>query len=412
MAGSLPLWLRLRLSALRPAGPKAKAAVEAGQGEDRADAPLLWIWAAGTCAEAAGLVARRVAARMPDIRIAMTVRGSESAPDGLPDQVFLRAAPEDRPASVRLVLDAWRPDLVLIMDETLPAALIAETQTRGIASVLADAKFGGQDGLRLDDVSLALLGRIDRIYLRDEASLERVDDRLSGPVIVVNDGALGEPPQPLHGSEAERASMAESMGARPVWLAAAVPEAEVGPVTAAHRYAQRHAHRLLLLLVPDDESQGEALAAQLTAEGWSVARRSLEGEPELTTEIFIADDAQEYGLWYRLAALSYMGGTLSGTAQSPRSPVEAAALGSAILHGPKLAPFREDYLRLEAAKACRGVVVPEDLPEVVADLIAPERSAQLAHNAWAVTSGGAGAVETIARDLAEILSGTQPARVA
>ena len=57
-------------------------------------------------------------------------------------------------------------------------------------------------------------------------------------------------------------------------------------------------------------------------------------------------------------------------------------------------------------------MVPEDLPEVVADLIAPERSAQLAHNAWAVTSGGAGAVETIARDLAEILSGTQPARVA
>ncbi|KFE34731.1 3-deoxy-D-manno-octulosonic acid transferase [Thioclava atlantica] len=408
MTHSLPLWLRLRLAALRPAGPRARSAAQA----PRERGPLLWIWAAEETGPAATLIARRVAAHLPDARICMTVPEGLDCPSTLPEGASCLAEPEDRPASVRLVLEAWKPELILIMGGRLPAALITEAHRRGIPLILADAHYTTNEVQRLDAATLSLLGRFDRIYLRHDEGLENLCERLSRPSIVVNDGALGEPPDPLAYSEAERSSMADSMGARPVWLAAAIPEAEIDKVTAAHRYAQRHAHRLLLLLAPDADCDGATLAERLTAEGWAVARRSLEGEPEMTTEIFIADDASEYGLWYRLAALSYMGGTLSGLSKAPRSPMEAAALGSAVLHGPKLAPFREEYLRLEAARACRGVRVAADLPDALTDMISPDRSAHLAHNAWLVISGGAGAVETVARDLAEILIGTQLSRSA
>ncbi|KEO54532.1 3-deoxy-D-manno-octulosonic acid transferase [Thioclava pacifica] len=408
MARSLPLWLRLRLAALRPAGPQAKAAASIARG----DGPLLWIWSGPESPKAAAVLARRVAAKLPTARIALTLPEDAPEPRALPEGAHCLPHPEDRPASIRLVLDAWRPDLVLVMGDTLPSALVTEAERLSVPLIMADAHFGDGEPLRLDDATLALLEKFDRIYLRDGNSLPLASERLSGPMISVSDAAMSEPPEPLYSSEAERASMAESMGARPVWLAAAVPEAELDAVLAAHRYAQRHAHRLLLLLAPDREEDGAHLAERLGAEGWSVARRSLEGEPEPTTEIFIADDSLEYGLWYRLAALSYMGGTLSGTGENPRTPIEAATLGSAIVHGPNLGPYRAEYLRLEGAKACRGVRSADDLPELLADLISPERSAQLAHNAWALTSGGAGAVETVARDLSEILSGTQPSRAA
>lgn len=408
MVRSLPLWLRLRLASLRPAGPQAKAAAGIARGEG----PLLWVWSGRKSAKAAAVLVRRIAAKMPEARIVLTLPEGASEPRSLPEGALCLPRPEDRPASIRLVLEAWRPDLVLVMGDEMSAALVTEAERLSVSLIMADAHFGEGQHLRLDDATLTLLEKFDRIYLRDSNSLPLVSDRLSGPMISVSDAAMSEPPEPLYSSEAERASMAELMGARPVWLAAAVPEDELDAVLAAHRYAQRHAHRLLLLLAPDLEEDGATLAERLGAEGWSVARRSLEGEPEPTTEIFIADDALEYGLWYRLAALSYMGGTLSGKAKNPRTPIEAATLGSAIVHGPSLEPYRAEYLRLEGAKACRGVRTSDDLPELLADLISPERSAQLAHNAWAVTSGGAGAVETVARDLTEILSGAQPSRAA
>ena len=41
----------------------------------------------------------------------------------------------------------------------------------------------------------------------------------------------------------------------------------------------------------------------------------------------------------------------------------------------------------------------DSLADALADLIAPDRVAALAHNAWAVTSGGAGVAEAVARTL-------------
>jgi 3-deoxy-D-manno-octulosonic-acid transferase len=92
-----------------------------------------------------------------------------------------------------------------------------------------------------------------------------------------------------------------------------------------------------------------------------------------------------------------MGGTFSEGAGAARSPLEAAALGSAIIHGPRTAPFDAEYARLDDARAARAVLRPTRLGDAVADLMAPDRAAILAHNAWAVTSGGAGAAEAVAR---------------
>ncbi|TMV94645.1 3-deoxy-D-manno-octulosonic acid transferase [Thioclava sp. BHET1] len=401
MRHTLPAWIERPLSALRPAGARARAATAS----ERPEGVLLWIWDCSDGGARAALVARRVSARLPELQIALTYCTDPSGLTELPPETLCLPAPEDRPASVRLVLDAWRPAMILILGNRLPAALIAEANRRGIALALADAQFGtGVDAISGDRM-IKLLARFERIYLRDDSSRSALERRLSSVPIAVSDGALSEPADPLPCSEAERSSMAEAIGARPVWLATSLPRAELDIILGAHRYAMRHAHRLLLVLVPDDSSEGADLARELSAQGWAVACRSQESEPQETTEIFVADDAQEYGLWYRLAPLSYMGGTLSGEAQGPRAPFEPAALGSAVLHGPHLGPARAQYIRLENAHACRGIRSASDLPDALADLIAPDRAAHLAHNAWLVSSGGAGAVETVAGGVAALLEG-------
>jgi 3-deoxy-D-manno-octulosonic-acid transferase len=63
------------------------------------------------------------------------------------------------------------------------------------------------------------------------------------------------------------------------------------------------------------------------------------------------------GLWYRVAPISLVGGSLQPI--GGHNPFEPAALGSAILHGPYVTNFVDIYQRLSEAGAARLVTGPD-----------------------------------------------------
>ena len=89
-----------------------------------------------------------------------------------------------------------------------------------------------------------------------------------------------------------------------------------------------------------------------------------------------------------------MGGSLYGVG-ALRDPLEAAALGSAIIHGPRPGPYGPIFGRLGAARAARAVSSADDLGEALSDLLAPDRAALAAQSAWAVASDGADVTEKV-----------------
>ena len=83
---------------------------------------------------------------------------------------------------------------------------------------------------------------------------------------------------------------------------------------------------------------------------------------------------------------------------------QPAALGSAIVHGPDPGPYPEAYARRPTdAFAARRVASGPDLADAITDLIAPDKAAFLAHNAWAAASGGAEVTERVMRLLFGLL---------
>jgi len=88
-----------------------------------------------------------------------------------------------------------------------------------------------------------------------------------------------------------------------------------------------------------------------------------------------------------MSPITYLGGTLTG---GPcRNPYEAATLGSAVLHGPDIAPYQGQVRRLGEANACVSLKSPDDLGDQVERLLAPDKTALIVHAAWEVTSRGA-----------------------
>jgi 3-deoxy-D-manno-octulosonic-acid transferase len=331
--------------------------------------------------------------------------------DPLPARVILTRAPADLPDHVPAFVDHWKPDAVVVLGDILRPVCLSELHAKGIPVLLAAASLPGlPDGKRwYPGLVSALLSEMRGILATHEGAM-REFRRFGAPPERVHLSALPEENgHCLPCTEAERSALSQQFGTRPVWLAASVPFPEVIAVLEAHMTALRATHRLLLILVPEDPAEASEIARIATGQyGLEVARRSLDEYPDDPVQVYIADTEGEYGLWYRLAPVCFMGGTLSAAgAPSQRHPFEPAALGSAILHGPFLGPLASAYGRLRAVGATRIVPSGGDLGDTISDLLEPDRAARLAQAAWTLLARSAEASEELLGRIETLLATRQ-----
>ena len=106
---------------------------------------------------------------------------------------------------------------------------------------------------------------------------------------------------------------------------------------------------LLTIIVPRHPARGDAIGAMLAAQGLRVARRA-RGEPVTRdTDVYLADTMGELGLFYRLAEIAFIGGSLA--AKGGHNPFEAARLDCAVLHGPDMSNCAGDGGRAGSRRA-------------------------------------------------------------
>jgi 3-deoxy-D-manno-octulosonic-acid transferase len=395
MAHSIGLALYL----LRSRG--AGATVPPPDRPPRPPGPLVWLHAptAAATRPLLGVARRLLAAQKAAALLTATVPGDPVPP--LPG-LLAEPVPEDTPASVRAFLNHWAPAVAVIAEGELRPALIAAVQDRGIPVVLVDAREPwlprGNDGW-WPGLVRGLMTDIRRAFAIDEAAARALRRAGVPAAAVVAAGRMELPSVARHCNEAERAALRALLATRPVWLAAGVPEAEEAAVIEAHRAVLRLAHRMLLIVVPEDPARARLLADRMAqVEGWAVARRAADEEPDPETQAYIVEGTAEYGLWYRLAPVSFLGGSLAGGG-CRIDPAEPAALGSAVVHGPRTGVHGGFLGRLAAAQATALVGSAADLAETLGELLAPDRAARLAGAAWAVLSDGAQVSDRIAAEV-------------
>ena len=365
---------------------------------------LAWLHAPNADAARALFALARRLTEEDGLAILMTCADDLAARDG----IMIQRPPPENPFDSKAFLTHWQPDIAVFAEGELRPTLLHETAQRKIPLVLVDGRSpsllrereGWYPGLiRSALVGFAHIGAVDEASAR---AFRKAGAALSAVAVT---GRMEEDSAAMPCLEAERAALARLFAARPVWFATNLPQEEETAVIAAHRMALQQAHRLLLILMPEDPARAEPLAHQIeAAEGWAVALRSLDQEPDPETEVFIVDNPAEYGLWYRLSPVCFLGGSLGG-AGSGRDPMEAAALGSAILHGPSVGRYGAIFGRLGAARAARAVSSAADLGEALGDVLAPDRSARMAQAAWAVATDGAEVTEKAVTVIRRLMKG-------
>lgn len=363
----------------------------------RPDGPLVWVHAeTDEQGRALAHLCGRLRLQRPDVSVIAT--GAVPDLPGLPRI----ALPEDRPAVCDAFAAALRPDCGLWAGQALRPALLDAMARQGTWLALlaaADAPWTSPAMRWVPDPAAATLALFDRIHATDAAAMralrrygvepERL--RLSG---ILRDGGL-----PRDCDTAMHGKLSGHLAGRPVWLAAYLREAEADAVLHAHRQALRLNHRLLLIAVPCDDRAADRLAraagaGQLRACNWDAGET-----PDENTQVMLVDGPEELGLWYRLAPLAFIGGSLAPGAGG-EDPFEAAALGCALLYGPNVGQHLGAYTQLVEAGAARILRDADSLGSAVSHLVAPDKAAAMAHAGWRVVSEGAALVDTV---IAEVL---------
>jgi 3-deoxy-D-manno-octulosonic-acid transferase len=396
---------RRRLKHLTETGSvDAREAERLGEAERaRPAGPLIWVHGADPdqLASILSLMPRLEIERGESLAVLVTT--PLSVPPGrLPNSAIHQLAPVDTAPAVERFLNHWHPDIAIFCGDAMHGSAIRACASRNTPVVWTEARHQKALVPAMSRASKSTMMQFSRIFaLSDEDAKEIIGAGID-PGRVIETGPLQEEAVALPCDEAERDRMALAFAARPVWLAVAVRPADIEAIDAAHRHVARRSHRMLLILVPAAPEDAPAMAAELSRRGWDIVLRSDKEDPAPDTQILIADMPDEDGLWYRLAPLSFFGGTFSED-QTTRNPLEAAALGSAVIHGPLVSVNRSRFDRLARAGASRLVQAPEGLGVVLESLLAPDKVAVMAEAAWRVASDGAEAADDVVMAVAELL---------
>lgn len=257
-----------------------------------------------------------------------------------------RLAPLDTPQALRRFLERYRPRVAVTLENEIWPNRSAALTAAGVRQIVLGARMSERSARRwrlLPGLIGPVLARIDGLSAQNTGSEERLI-ALGLPRAAL----LPRMQLKLLGPAQINPGPGPETRARTI-LAASTHEGEDGPILEAFMFARRHVPGLRLILAPRHPARADAIAAMMAAHGITAARRS-QGADE-TAPVLLADSLGEMTRWYDAAMICITGGSL--VARGGHTPWEPAAHECAILHGPHISNFTEDYALLHAAGAAR-----------------------------------------------------------
>jgi 3-deoxy-D-manno-octulosonic-acid transferase len=388
MANTLPMTLRFYRGLSSAAAPLAPAVIRQRlkQGKEdperigerrglsrdiRPSGPLVWIHGAsvGEVLAAASLIERLRALNLRILLTSGTVTSATIVAKRFPPDIIHQYVPYDSPRFVARFLDHWRPSLALFIESDLWPNLILSSAARRLPMVLINGRMSPRSFPRWRRASgtiSALLSRFDICLAQSRVDAERFAALGGANVVTTGNLKLDVPAPPADPHKLERLMLATR--GRPVIVAASTHPGEEEILLQAHRTLSGFFPGLLTVIVPRHPDRGPAIALTVATSGLAGALRSRDELPTAAAEIYVADTLGELGLFYRLAPIVFMGGSL--VEHGGQNPIEAVKLGAAIVHGPHVFNFADVYEALDSSAGARRADGLEGLVKQLGQLLA------------------------------------------
>jgi len=292
--------------------------------------------------------------RNPERNVLLTTGSVTSAhlmEERLPSGAIHQFVPIDTKSAVHGFLDHWRPQLAIWTESEIWPNLITETARRKIPMMLINARMTAQSfsmWRKTGGLIKRLLKKFSYIHAQSQLAADRLEYLGAKDVEVLGNLKFCSPPLPFN-NELFRQILSQ-IERRKVWLAASTHKGEEAIIAETHLNLKKSFKNLLTIIVPRHPERADEITSKLNEAGFNVARRSIRQQITPETDIYLADTMGEMGLFYRIADVVFVGGSL--VEKGGQNPLEPARLNCAIMFGPHMSNFSEiatDLLQNQAA---------------------------------------------------------------
>ncbi|MGY9047353.1 hypothetical protein P775_22000 [Puniceibacterium antarcticum] len=279
--------------------------------------------------------------------------------------VSAHLAPLDLASIVRRVMRQWQVVAHITMEAEIwpnrvllcpgPVLVLGGRMSPGSARVWG----------RAEKLARNLLQQVAFLSAQDSGSRDRflqlgLRPEACGPVVDLK-ALYTPPPGQTPDSELRRAYPRDI-----TWLAASTHAGEEEVVIAAHLEARKIRPDLRLIMALRHPGRADEVAGLLRTAGLNFDRRSA---GEMGAEVLLADTMGEMALWYALAGVVFIGGTL--TDRGGHTPYEPAAFCAAILHGPDIRNHVKPFATLAKSGAAQQIADAHGLSAALVALTDP-----------------------------------------
>jgi 3-deoxy-D-manno-octulosonic-acid transferase len=347
----------------------------------RPHGPMVWIHGAsvGEVLASAVLIERLRALNIRILLTSGTVTSAAIVAKRFPPDIIHQYVPFDSPRYVARFLDHWRPSLALFIESDLWPNLILQSAARRLPMVLINGRMSQRSfprWRRVHGTISAILEKFDICLAQSDTDAERFSALGCPNVITTGNLKLDVPAPPADPDKLDR--LLSLTRGRPIIVAASTHPGEEEILIAAHRTLAGFVPGLLTVIVPRHPDRGPPVWRLVDAAGLKATLRSRDELPNASTDIYVADTMGELGLFYRLAEIVFMGGSL--VAHGGQNPIEAIKLGASIVHGPYVFNFTDVYEALDSTGGARMADTQEALVKQLGQLLA-SRDARAAMSA-------------------------------
>jgi 3-deoxy-D-manno-octulosonic-acid transferase len=337
----------------------------------RPHGPMVWIHGAsvGEVLASAALIERLRALNIRILLTSGTVTSAAIVAKRFPPDIIHQYVPFDSPRYVARFLDHWRPSLALFIESDLWPNLILQSAARRLPMVLINGRMSQRSfprWRRVHGTISAILEKFDICLAQSDTDAERFSALGCPNVITTGNLKLDVPAPPADPDKLDR--LLSLTRGRPVIVAASTHPGEEEILIAAHRTLAGFFPGLLTVIVPRHPDRGPPVWRLVDAAGLKATLRSRDELPNASTDIYVADTMGELGLFYRLAEIVFMGGSL--VPHGGQNPIEAIKLGASIVHGPHVFNFTDVYEALDSTGGARTADTEEALVKQLGQLLA------------------------------------------
>ena len=335
----------------------------------RPQGKLIWIHGAsvGESLSAMPLVNRLV--REKDVTVMVTtgtVTSAELMEKRLPKGAFHQYVPVDYPTYVKRFIRHFHPDVGLFIESDFWPNMLIEAHAQKVPLILLNGRVSDRSFRRWQRAKWFIKPLLHLFALCLGQTQE--DARRLGVLGAPNTGCVGNlkfsaTPMPI--DEDELVAMRNAIGQRPVWVAGSTHDNEEEQAGTVHRLLQTVYPDLLTVIVPRHPNRADDIEKNLLQKGLTVHRRS-RGE-DVNADVYLGDTIGEMGLFYRLAPIVFVGGSLIPFGgQNMLAPMRA---GACTIVGPYAFNFREIVAKAKAQKALIEVKDAVELEQTIKELM-------------------------------------------